>query len=110
MLDVDTEGRPLYEDALKVAAGRHDVSVINVFDPREKMLPAGGVVHIKDSETGRTAWVNTGSRKVRDSYSSWFGKVEQERRHLLNRYQIDSIDVSTDGDYVKELMKLFSGR
>lgn len=110
MLDVDTEGRPLYEDALKVAAGRHDISVINVFDPREKMLPAVGVVHIKDSETGRTAWVNTGSRKVRDSYSSWFGKVEQERKHLLNRYQIDSIDVSTDGDYVKELMKLFSGR
>ncbi|MBO7396665.1 MAG: DUF58 domain-containing protein, partial [Bacteroidales bacterium] len=34
MLDVNADGSPRYEDALKVAASRHDLSVIRVSDPR----------------------------------------------------------------------------
>ena len=48
MLDVDDDGTPRYEDALKVAAGRHDLSVIEVYDPRERTLPDIGLVHIKE--------------------------------------------------------------
>ena len=59
MLDADADGYPLYEDALKVAAGRHDLSVIKVHDPRERALPNVGIINIKDSESGRSAWVNT---------------------------------------------------
>ncbi|MBO7643536.1 MAG: DUF58 domain-containing protein, partial [Bacteroidales bacterium] len=36
MIDVDGNGAPRYEDALKVAAGRHDLSIIKVHDPRER--------------------------------------------------------------------------
>ena len=39
MLDVDESGSPRYEDALKVAAGRHELSIIKVHDPRERSLP-----------------------------------------------------------------------
>ena len=47
MLDVDADGNPRYEDALKVAAGRHDLSVIRVHDPRERTIPDVGLVHVK---------------------------------------------------------------
>ena len=110
MLDVAPDGTPRYEDALKVARNRHDISVIKVYDPREKTIPAVGLVHVKDSETGESAWVNTSSRRVRAEYSRWFGQVDDNERKLFNRYQIDSVDIATDDDYVKGLMAFFGRR
>ena len=108
MLDVDESGRPLYEDALKVAAGRHDLSVIRVHDPREQQLVPVGLVHVKDSESGRGAWINTDSARVREAYAKWFEAVTLAQTGLFNRYQIDSVDIATDQDYVKGLMALFN--
>lgn len=110
MLDVDAEGVPRYEEALKVARNRHDVSVIKVHDPREQTLPAVGIVHVKDSETGAAAWVDTGSRKMRAEYARWFGKVADQEKKLFNRHQIDSADIATNDDYVKGLMAFFAKR
>ena len=108
MLDVDAQGRPRYEDAVKVAAGRHDLSVLKIYDPRECSIPDVGLVAAKDSETGASAWINTSSRKVRDSYARWFDAVRKEETALFNKYHIDSIDISTSDDYVKRLMAFFS--
>jgi uncharacterized protein (DUF58 family) len=107
LVDVDAEGNPRYEDALKVAANRHDLSVIKVTDPREKEIPDVGLVHVKDSETGRAAWVNTSSRTVRSRYAEWYRTVSDREKRLFNQYQIDCVDIATDGDYVKGLMSLF---
>ena len=108
MIDVDAEGNPRYEEALKVAAGRHDLSVIKVHDPREQGLVPVGLVHIKDAESGRSSWVNTDSAKVRGAYAQWFRNLSQKEEKLFNRYQIDSVDIATDQDYVKGLMALFA--
>ena len=107
LVDVDGEGNPRYEEALKVAAGRHDLSVIKVTDPREKEIPDVGLVHVKDSETGTSAWVNTSSKAVRSRYAQWYRTVSDREKRLFNQYQIDSVDIATDGDYVKGLMSLF---
>lgn len=110
MLDVDADGSPLYEDALKVAVNRHDLSVIRVHDPRERVLPDAGIVHVKDSETGETSWVNTSSRRFREAYSSWFGQAEKKASAMFGKYQIDSVDIATSDDYVKALMGFFRKR
>ena len=107
LVDVDAEGNPRYEEALKVAAGRHDLSVIKVTDPREKEIPDVGLVHVKDSETGASAWVNTSSKSVRSRCAQWYRTVSDREKRLFNQYQIDSVDIATDGDYVKGLMSLF---
>lgn len=110
MLDVDAQGAPRYEDALKVAVNRHDLSVIKVYDPREQSVPDVGLVHIKDSESGKATWVNTGSRAVREQYASWFRNVSTREKSLFNRYKIDNVSIATDQDYVKGLMALFNNR
>ena len=110
MLDTDAAGNPRYEEALKVAVNRHDLSVIQVHDPRERALPAVGLVHIKDSETGDGAWINTDSRKVRAAYERWFAELSTRQESLLNKYQVDHVDIATDDDYVKGLMALFNRR
>ena len=110
MLDTDAEGNPRYEEALKVAVNRHDLSVIKVQDPRERSLPAVGLVHIKDSETGASAWIDTDSRKVRAAYERWAAELGARETALFNKYQVDHVDIATDGDYVKGLMALFNRR
>jgi len=107
MLDVEDGGVPRYTDALKVASARHDLSVIRVYDKRECSLPNVGVVHVRDAEGGGTAWVDTASRRVRSRYEQWMRQADAERQHLLNRYQVDSVSIATDEDYVKGLMALF---
>lgn len=108
MLDVDASGSPRYEDALKVAVNRHDLSVMKIYDPREREIPDVGLVHVKDSETGGDGWINTSSRRVRDSYTEWFRTVGQNETRLFNKYQIDTVDIATGEDYVKRLMLFFN--
>ena len=110
MIDVNSDGSPRYEDALKVAVNRHDLSVIEVYDPRERSIPDIGLVNIKDSETGRTAWVNTSDRKMRLAYEEWFRNLEQTSSRLFMKYNVDKVSIAVDDDYVKGLMTLFKNR
>lgn len=110
MMDTDASGAPRYEDAIKVAAGRHDLSVIKVFDPRERTIPDIGLVNVKDSETGETAWINTSSSKVREAYAKAAQYADMKATKLMRQYQIDSVDISTGSDYVKGLMAFFDRR
>lgn len=110
MMDTDASGAPRYEDAIKVAAGRHDLSVIKVFDPRERTIPDIGLVNVKDSETGETAWINTSSSKVREAYAKAAQDADMKSTKLMRQYQIDSVDISTGSDYVKGLMAFFDRR
>ncbi len=110
MLDVNKDGTPRYEEALKVAVNRHDLSVIEVYDPRERSIPDVGLVHIKDSETGKAAWVDTSDRKMRLRYEEWFRNVEQSSSRLFMKYNVDKVSIALDDDYVKGLMSLFKNR
>ena len=110
MIDVNPDGTPRYEDALKVAVNRHDLSVIEVYDPRERSLPDVGLVNIKDSETGEVAWVDTSSRKMRLAYEEWFRNVEQTSSRMFLKYNVDKVSIALDEDYVRGLMSLFKNR
>ncbi len=110
MLDVNRDGTPRYEEALKVAVNRHDLSVIEVYDPRERSIPDVGLIHIKDSETGQAAWVDTSDRKMRLAYEEWFRNVENYSSRLFMKYNVDKVSIALDDDYVKGLMTLFKNR
>ena len=110
LMDTDADGSPRYEDALKVAVNRHDLSVIKIYDPRERTIPDIGLVSVKDSETGECAWVDTSSAKVRRAYSAAASEADAKAVRLMRRYQIDSVDISTGSDYVRCLMAFFDKR
>jgi uncharacterized protein (DUF58 family) len=110
MLDVDENARPKYEEAVKVAVNRHDISVIRVYDPREISIPDIGFIHVKDAESGESSWINTGSGKMRRTYSAWFEKASRNSSDLFKKYQVDSVDIATNQDYVQGLMGFFQRR
>ena len=110
MMDFDSEMRPRYEDALKIACNRHDISAINIYDPREREIPDVGLVHVADAENGEQAWVDTSSRKVRESYEKWNAEANAVTKQVLNKYRIDTVSISTGEDYVKGLITFFNRR
>ena len=97
-------------DALKIASSRHDIIALKVSDPREKEMPDVGVVELQDAETGRKVWVDTSSSAVRNHYAAAWNEREERTRELLLHNRIDIADISTDSDYVAELIKLFKQR
>lgn len=97
-------------DAVKIAGGKHDVVAIRLGDPREAELPDIGIVEVQDAETGRKVWVDTSSRAVREHYAREWRQRREEMASLLRHNRIDLADVSTDDDYVVELIKLFRQR
>jgi uncharacterized protein (DUF58 family) len=110
LIDVDGERKPRYEEALKIAANRHDISVINIYDPRERTLPNVGLVHVRDAETGRSSWVNTASAAVRRNYADWSREAAENALSTLRRYRIDTVSIATGDDYVKGLISFFKNR
>ena len=110
LLDVGDNCTPNYEDALKVAINRHDISVVNIYDPRERELPNIGLVKVRDAETGVERWVDTSSAKVRRSYAEWNRKAFDSARNVFNKYNIDAVSIGTNQDYVKGLLTLFNKR
>ena len=110
MIDANPDGTPRYEEALKVAVNRHDLSVIEVYDRRERSIPDVGLVNIKDSETGRDAWVDTSNKKMRLAYEEWFRTLSQTSSRLFMKYNVDKVSIALDEDYVKGLMTLFKNR
>ena len=110
LMDVDGESRPNYEEALKVAVNRHDISVVNIYDPREREMPDVGLVRVMDAETGEQLWGDTSNKAVRDHYNKWSGNVFGQARTLFNKFNVDCVSISTDQDYVKGLISLFKKR
>ena len=107
LLDVDANAAPKYEEALKIAANRHDLSVIEIYDPRERVLPDVGLVRVCDAESGAQRWINTSSASVRKSYSQWNEKVQAEAEKLFRKTKVESVSISTSDDYVKNLISFF---
>lgn len=110
MMDVEGDGTPRYEEALKIAVNRHDLSVIRVYDPREKEIPDVGLVNVKDAESGTSAWVNTSSRRMRTAYARWWDDARDASGKIFNRYKVDSVDVAVNEDYVRSLLGFFRKR
>lgn len=108
MIDVDEEGAPLYEKALKVVVGRHDLYSVVVYDKLERELPNVGLIKVVDGESGREEWIDTSRRGVREHYANWNREVERRRSQLLKKHQVSTVSVATDQDYVRELISLFN--
>ncbi|MBP6365070.1 hypothetical protein SDC9_33630 [bioreactor metagenome] len=110
LMDFDIDFNPNWHEALKIAVNRHEISVISVYDPRERELPDIGLVKLKDSESGEEMWVDTSSKRVREYFTSWNSKSATAINTTLLRYGVDQVQIPTNGDFVKGLVTLFKNR
>lgn len=99
-----------YEKPLTIAAKRHDLIALHVYDDGEVHLPVVGLLPVRDSETGKVSYINTFDRKVREEYAASFNNAEKETKAIFNAKGSDFVSISTDDDYVKTFLKFFKSR
>ena len=99
-----------FRNAMTIANRMHDVVAIQVYDRRLAELPSVGLIKVRDSESGEEMFVDTSSSKVQAAQREWWREQKARLEDTLNRSRVDSVSISTDGDYVKALMTLFAQR
>ncbi|HLX92256.1 MAG TPA: DUF58 domain-containing protein [Puia sp.] len=99
-----------FDDALKVAARKHDVIGIKVYDKMDMQLPQAGMLEVQDAETGKIRWVDTDDYLVRGNYQQRFFATTEACKSIFLKAGSDLLHIRTDEDYVKVLQKFFIGR
>lgn len=99
-----------YDKPLRLAARRHDVIGMHLYDPRERELPAVGLIHALDAESGRMEWVDTSSKRVRKKYTEWYDAHMGYFKTAFSQSGADSMSLETTEDYTKALLRFFKGR
>ncbi len=99
-----------YQDVLRVAAKRHDVIGVQVYDKRDENLPNVGLLQVMDSETGKMMLLDTNDTFTRFKYHEQFLKVLDDAKVSFRKAGADLMQVSTGQDYVKLLQQFFIRR
>ncbi|MDR1678999.1 MAG: DUF58 domain-containing protein [Prevotellaceae bacterium] len=99
-----------FADALNIAARKHDIIALQVYDALEKELPAVGLIKFADAETDAEIWVDSSDNRLRMAYKNHWEENQVHLQKLFLKNNIDSVSVSTREDFVKSLMKLFKMR
>lgn len=99
-----------YHDALRIAAKRHDVIGIQVFDRNDEKLPDLGLVAVEDAETGNTVWLDTSDPMMKYAYFNQFAKIQSDAYDTFKKAGADLIQIATGDDYVKALQQFFIKR
>lgn len=97
-------------DPWRSVARRHEVVAARIINPFEESLPKSALIAIEDAETGRRRVIDTGSRRVRDSYT----QAAQDRRAVFLRWvsesDLSSLELPTSEDPISPLLRFFRGR
>ena len=99
-----------YEHEMRAVARKHDLIAINIADPRELELPQAGLLALRDPETGEHRVIDTGSARVRREFAAAANATRVRLRELLWSMQVDQIEIFTNRDYVRELVRFFRAR
>jgi uncharacterized protein (DUF58 family) len=99
-----------YKQTLKIAAGKHDITGIRVYDKHEEAIPNLGMVQMEDEETGELLLVNTASKKVRQNYSRFYNDKVNYFRDTFTKSGAGTIDCRVDESYVRKLLGYFKRR
>jgi uncharacterized protein (DUF58 family) len=96
-----------YEKPLRLAAKKHDLTVVRLSDPAETELPDAGLVSLLDPETGEKIIIDTSKKQVRQKWMEYIFSEKRKLKNILNKTRIDFVELYTNKDVVKPLMKLF---
>jgi uncharacterized protein (DUF58 family) len=99
-----------FEDAMKIANKKHDLIALQVYDQRETEIPSVGMLRIRNAETGRPMWVDTGDATTREAFRVWNTRHSRYLADVFLRSGVDSVRIRTDQDYVKPLITFFRKR
>lgn len=99
-----------YEHTLKIAARKHDITGIRVYDAREEKIPNIGVVSMLDAESGDIKWINTSSKTVRTNYEKYYQEKVNYFKETFSKSGSGIVNTRIDESYVTKLLGYFKSR
>ena len=99
-----------YEHTLKIAAKKHDITGIRVYDIREEKMPDLGMVSMLDAETGEIQLINTGSKSVRINYEKLYQEQVKYFKETFSKSGAGVVNTRVDESYVTKLLGYFKSR
>ncbi|WKD85270.1 hypothetical protein KCTC32516_00610 [Polaribacter huanghezhanensis] len=96
-----------YEQTLKIAGRKHDVTGIKIFDKHDEEIPNLGIVPMQDAETGNVQLVNTSAKSIRTNYKANALRLQDYYTKTFSKSGAGTITTRVDGDYVKKLLGYF---
>jgi uncharacterized protein (DUF58 family) len=99
-----------YEQALNIAAKKHDIIGIKISDPIEKKLPNVGLIKVLDAESGKERIMDTTDVKVRDAWRNHFESRTELFAKTFSLAKSDTVSIQTDEDYIKAMQVFFKRR
>ncbi|MFH6986169.1 DUF58 domain-containing protein [Flavobacterium collinsii] len=99
-----------YEQTLKIASKKHDITGVRVYDIREEKIPNLGMVSMLDAETGKIQLVNTGSKTVRLNYEKHYQERVNYFKDIFSKSGAGVVNTRVDENYVTKLLGYFKSR
>ncbi len=101
---------PDFELPLSLAAQKHDIIGINLYDPSEHDIPDMGIVHLYDAENHRTLYIDTSDENMVKSYKQKRAHLKEAMERMFVKLNSDCIHVDVSRDYIKSLIGFFKKR
>jgi len=95
---------------MRSAARKHEMISVLVSDPGEFHLPGGGIVALKDLETGAVRYLDAADPTTRDRYQATRLAFHDRILNTHKAMDMDCIEMPTDGDAADVLVRYFRYR
>ena len=99
-----------FKNTLKSLSNSHDVICIHIEDKKERIIPDLGLIEIENNEENKKKWINTSSSEFNKVKQNTFKYKNNELKKFFKKINTNYLKVSTESDYVKDLIKLFKFR
>lgn len=99
-----------YEQKMKQVASRHDLVCVQIDDPREREWVDSGLIALKDSESGRSFWFDSGDRQLRQQLVQQSARKRENLEALAKQGAFDFMSLGTDESIVDGLSEVFRRR
>ncbi len=96
-----------YDKILRIISKKHDVIAIELSDPREQELPNIGLVKMRDAETNKERWIDTGDTATRKQFAKYWADRNAARKQLFTGSRVDAIPIRIDRPYIKPIVDFF---
>ncbi len=99
-----------WQERLRVAARRHDLTAVVVGDRRESELPAAGILELEDAETGERLEVDTLDRRVRTALMEAARRDDEALSATFRSAGVGELRVQAGEPWIDDLIGFFRRR
>lgn len=99
-----------YYQPLLAVNNRHDLIAFSIIDPLETAWQRGGLIPLRDMETGEFIWADTSSRRWRKAFEQQTTHYIEERRLAMGRAKVQHLELGVQQDFTRELIRFLKKR